>query len=73
MLSTREPTSDCKAEISRDMIEMMLSQFDRLSDQAGFLQIELRGNGLLVRNPETKGYEVIGVARVSPAMRETLR
>lgn len=73
MLSTREPASDCVAEITRDMIEMMLSQFDRLSDQAGFLQIELRGNGLLVRNPDTKAYEVVGVARVSPSMRETLR
>lgn len=72
MLSTREAASDCKAEITRDMVELMLSQFDSLSDQDGIVQIELRGNCLMVLNPQTHAYEVVGVARLSPLMRKLL-
>ena len=37
MLSTREMGQDAKAEITREMLEGMLSDFDRLSDSDGVL------------------------------------
>ena len=55
------------------MIELMLSQFDRLSDQDGFIQLELRGNCLMIMDPQTKAYEVVGLARLSPAMRKLIK
>ena len=68
MLSTREMGHDAKAEITREMLEGMLSDFDRLSDSDGVLTVELRGNGLFALNPATGTYEVVGLARMSAAM-----
>ena len=68
MLSTREMGQDAKAEITREMLEGMLSDFDRMSDSDGVLTIELRGNGLSALNPATGTYEVVGLARMSPAI-----
>ncbi|MFC3632189.1 hypothetical protein ACFOM8_22580 [Paracoccus angustae] len=55
------------------MIELMLSQFDSLSDPEGIIQLELRGNCLMILNPETKAYEVVGVARLPPSMRKVIK
>jgi len=68
MLSTREIGQDAKAEVTRDMLENMLSCFDKFSSHDGLLTVELRGNGLFVLNPKTGTYETVGVARMSPAM-----
>ena len=68
MLSTLEMGQDAKAEITREMLEGMLSDFDRLSDSDGVLTVELRGNGLFALNPATGTYEVVGLARMSAAM-----
>lgn len=73
MFAARETATDCRAEVTRDMIELMLSQFDRLSDQDGFIQLELRGNCLMIMDPQTKAYEVVGLARLSPAMRKLIK
>lgn len=69
MLSTREIGQDAKAEITREMLESMLSDFDRLSGSDGVLKVELRGNGLFTLNPDTGTYEVVGLARMSAAMK----
>ncbi|MBY0138598.1 hypothetical protein [Paracoccus yeei] len=55
------------------MIELMLSQFDSLSDPEGIIQLELRGNCLMILNPETKAYEVVGLARLPPSMRKVIK
>ena len=73
MFATRKSATECRAEVTRDMIELMLSQFDRLSDQDGFIQLELRGNCLMIMDPQTKAYEVVGLARLSPAMRKLIK
>lgn len=68
MLSTRDTGHDAKVEITRDMLQRMLLEFDNLADQHGILNLELRGNGLFVKDPVTGSYEVIGLARMSGAM-----
>jgi len=68
MLSTRDMGQDAKAEITREMLESMLSDFDRLADNHGVLTVELRGNGLFALDPTTGTYEVVGLARMSAAM-----
>ena len=73
MFAARETATDCRAEVTRDMIELMLAQFDSLSDPEGIIQLELRGNCLMVLNPETKAYEVVGLARLPPAMRRLIK
>lgn len=73
MFAARETATDCRAEVTRDMIELMLSQFDSLSDPEGIIQLELRGNCLMVLNPQTKAYEVVGLARLSPSMRKIIK
>lgn len=73
MFAVREAETDCRAEVTRDMIELMLSQFDSLSDPDGIIQLELRGNCLMVQNPQTKAYEVVGVARLPSAMRTVIK
>ncbi len=55
------------------MIELMLAQFDTLSDPEGIIQLELRDNCLMVMNPQTKAYEVVGLARLPPAMRRLIK
>lgn len=69
MLSTRDMVGDTTVELTRDMLEWVLSLFETLGDQAEALTLELRGNGLVVLNPETHHYEIVGMARLSPAMR----
>ena len=73
MFAARETATDCRAEVTRDMIELMLAQFDSLSDPEGIIQLELRGNCLMVLNPQTKAYEVVGVARLPPSMRKVIK
>ena len=73
MFAARETATDCRAEVTRDMIELILSQFDSLSDPEGIIQLELRGNCLMVLNPETKAYEVVGLARLSSSMRKVIK
>ena len=73
MFATRKSATECRAEVTRDMIELILSQFDTLSDPEGIIQLELRGNCLMVLNPETKAYEVVGLARLSPSMRKVIK
>lgn len=68
MISTRDTVGETKAEVTRDMLERMLTLFDSLGDQADALTLELRGNGLMVLNPATRHYEIVGMARMSPAM-----
>ena len=73
MFAVRETATGCRAEVTRDMIELMLSQFDSLSDPEGIIQLKLRGNCLMVLNPQTKAYEVVGLARLSPSMRKVIK
>lgn len=68
MLAAHHPETDCKGEITRDMLEDMLKKFDRLSDKEGVMKIELRGNGLFIQNPKTGTLDFVGVARLSQAM-----
>ncbi len=68
MLSTRDIGQDAQAEITKDMLLDILSKFEDWVDQDGILTLALRGNGLLLLNPNTGKSETVGVGRMSPAM-----
>jgi hypothetical protein len=68
MLPPRSQNPDARAEVTRDMLQMLLSEFDSLSDGQGIITLSMHGNGLYVEDPHTRSYTIVGITQLSPAM-----
>lgn len=68
MLAPRDLNQHCKAEITREMVEGILSMFNRAGQKTEVLTVELRGNVLSVLDPVTNEYEALGLARLPSSM-----
>lgn len=68
MLSARIKATPAHAQITRDMLETLLSNFDTLADPDGVMTIELRDNALFVRNASESSTEFVGIAGITRAM-----
>ncbi|MFV0383413.1 hypothetical protein [Paracoccus sp. (in: a-proteobacteria)] len=64
MLSVRTRNETATAELTRDMIEAMLANFDQFADDSGVITVEFRDNGLWVPAGEKHGREFLGIARM---------
>lgn len=69
MTAARQPNYSVKAELTRDMLDVINAYFERNIPDDGVASIELRDNVLWLCGPDGERAELIGMAELPPFLR----